>query len=114
PTLRARYPKPAEDDQRWTASDRNLINEIHRGTAPEKGLEAYPAHLHIDLLPIGQKKGWGRKLMHTFWDKLRDLSASAVHLGVSVNNANAVAFYYHIGYHKIEGGEFGLMLGKHL
>ncbi|MGW1607346.1 hypothetical protein ACWCQV_41735, partial [Streptomyces eurythermus] len=29
-------------------------------------LAAYPAHLHIDLLPRWQGRGHGRRLLHTF------------------------------------------------
>ena len=113
PTLRARYPKPTEPNN-WKDGDKWIINLIHEGILPEGAPANYPAHLHIDLLPIGQKGGWGRKLMETFWAQLRKMDVPGVHLGVGKANANAVGFYQHIGYHIVEEGEFGFILGKHL
>lgn len=113
PPLRQRYPKPTDADS-WTASDKWIINQIHEGIPAEDDVTAYPAHLHIDLLPIGQKGGWGRKMMALFWDKLRSLGVPAVHLGVSRANTNAVGFYQHIGYHTVVETSGAFILGKHL
>lgn len=67
--------------------------------APE--LADYPAHLHIDILPSHQGQGFGRRLMHTFWDALRSRGVLAVHLSVSPKNTRALAFYEALGYHPI-------------
>ena len=99
---------------KWKDGDKWIINLIHEGILPEGAPVGYPAHLHIDLLPIGQKGGWGRKLMEQFWGQLRSMGVPAVHLGVGKANANAVGFYQHIGYHIVEEGEFGFVLGKQL
>ncbi|WP_244857566.1 GNAT family N-acetyltransferase [Agromyces archimandritae] len=58
----------------------------------------YPAHLHIDLLPQAQGSGWGRKLIDALADALRERGVPGIHLGVGVNNANAIAFYQHLGF----------------
>lgn len=39
---------------------------------------AYPAHLHIDLLPDWQGKGHGRALMHKLLQALRRKGVPAV------------------------------------
>ncbi|MEM7114158.1 MAG: GNAT family N-acetyltransferase [Chloroflexota bacterium] len=101
PPLRESFPLPAPDDN---SADANIIRLIHRGHDQTNDPAGYPAHLHIDILPVGQKGGWGRRLMETFWTRLLEVGVTAVHLGVSKNNPNAVGFYKHIGYEVV--GEY--------
>src|SRR5262245_27568185 len=54
PVLRARYPLPSPDDR---SQDADLIRYIHAGKWINPDVAAYPAHLHIDLLPIAQGQG---------------------------------------------------------
>ena len=56
-------------------------------------LDKYPAHLHIDILPIVQGMGYGRKLIERFFDQLRSLNVQGVHLVVSKSNKKAIGFY---------------------
>lgn len=114
PRLRERYPMP-KDESRWTPADRQAIGWLHEGHNAEEGLvSSYPAHLHIDILPAGQGAGWGRKLMHTFWDKLRSLGVPAVHLGVSKGNPRAIGFYQHLGFCKVVEADWGIVFGLDL
>ena len=64
----------------------------------EPGLAAYPAHLHIDLLPQAQGRGAGRALMTTFLAALNAAGADAVHLGMGTSNTRARAFYDRLGF----------------
>jgi ribosomal protein S18 acetylase RimI-like enzyme len=75
-------------------------------------LSAYPAHLHIDILPEGQGQGWGRKLIETLTGRMRELGVSAVHLGVAPTNHRAIAFYEAVGFHRVPFGGvvFGMVL----
>ena len=72
---------------------------------PERMLEpavaAYPAHLHIDLLPEWQGRGHGRRLMSAFLDGLRGAGVPSVHLGMLSTNAGARAFYDRLGFHVV-------------
>ena len=111
PTLRERYSLPPAED---ASADAGMIRAIHRGYHPHPEAAAYPAHLHIDLLPIAQGQGWGRKLMETFLDRLRALSVPAVHLGVSARNTRAIAFYERIGFHLIQAYPGWSAYGMHL
>ncbi len=99
PVLRARYPLPPAAD---TSLDAGMIRAIHHGYSPHPDTAAYPAHLHIDLLPLAQGQGQGRKLIETFLDRLRELSVPAVHLGVGARNARAIAFYERLGFQRIQ------------
>ncbi len=111
PALRARYSLPAQEDH---SPDARMIRAIHEGSRPEPELAAYPAHLHIDLLPFAQGQGWGRKLIQTFCGRLRELGVPAVHLGASKNNGRAVAFYDRVGFHRIAEDDGGILFGMHL
>ncbi|MEU1123509.1 GNAT family N-acetyltransferase [Streptomyces sp. NPDC005899] len=65
-------------------------------------LDAYPAHLHIDLLPPWQRRGYGRELMHTFLGALRARGVSAVHLSMLTANTAARAFYDRLGFGELD------------
>jgi len=111
PPLRQKYPLPAPDD---TSKDAAMIRLIHKGYIPSRWATAYPAHLHIDLLPRAQGQGLGRQLMNAFLGRLRELRVPGVHLGVGRRNEGAVAFYERVGFELLEafpwGFEYGLRL----
>ena len=52
--------------------DGTLIYAYSRRAGAEPYAEDYPAHLHIDLLPEVQGQGWGRLLIATLVDALRE------------------------------------------
>lgn len=111
PVLRARYPLPEPQD---TSPDADLIRYIHAGRHAHPDLGAYPAHLHIDLLPTAQGHGLGRKMIDTFLNQLRALNVPAVHLGVSALNLPAIGFYERVGFHKIKAYEGWVAYGMNL
>ncbi|MCB2175403.1 MAG: GNAT family N-acetyltransferase [Actinomycetales bacterium] len=107
PRVAGRYP-PGE---RSTPLETALVAMLHHpehDLLPE--LEAYPAHLHIDLLPSAQGHGWGRRLMATFFAELRDRGVGAVHLSMAADNHRALAFYRHLGLRVLDVGR-GTFLG---
>ncbi len=111
PTLRTRFPMPPEEER---SADAEMIRAIHRGFRTDKNVAAYPAHLHIDILPVGQGQGLGSKLMATFLDRLRQIESPAVHLGVSKRNPRAIRFYEREGFHVIGEYESGIDMGMRL
>ncbi len=111
PVLRERYPLPAPEDDSPNAG---MIRAIHRGYGVDPDVAAYPAHLHIDLLPTAVGKGNGRKMMDRFLCHLHTLGIPAVHLGVAKKNERAVAFYKHLGFHIITEREWGFFMGMAL
>ncbi|MBX4997805.1 GNAT family N-acetyltransferase [Rhizobium lentis] len=64
--------------------------------------DEYPAHLHINILPGRQASGWGRRMINTELQALRDHGVTAVHLGVDPNNERAKGFYRHLGFSEFE------------
>lgn len=94
PSLRTRHPFPqAEDDGR----DARLIRLIHQGYRFEAELEAYPGHLHVDLLPCIQRQRVGSKLIAGFAKILAKRGCPAFHLEVNKANPGACKFYETIG-----------------
>lgn len=111
PVLRERYPLPPEDDRSPNAS---MIRAIHHGAYNDQDAAQYPAHLHIDILPVCQGHGQGRALIMRFVNRLRELGVPGVHLGVGANNPRAIGFYKHVGFHVIREYDWGLLLGMRL
>ncbi|KAK6535697.1 hypothetical protein TWF694_002147 [Orbilia ellipsospora] len=74
-------------------------------------IEEYPAHLHIDILPEFQRKGFGKELMEALWARLRKDDIPGVHLVMEAGNVNAQKFYLAIGYNRfgevVDGGKSG-------
>ena len=112
PGLRAQHPLgtfPAG------SADEQIVRLIHgRERTPRAVVEAYPAHLHIDLLPTAQGGGNGRRLLETLFDALRARGVPGVHLGVSTRNPRAVAFYGHLGFETLDADEHGARLALRL
>lgn len=75
---------------------------------------AYPAHLHIDLLPEAQGGGNGSRLIHTLLGALRSRGVHGVHLGVGKANAGAVGFYRHLGFEVLAEDPNSFTLGMKL
>jgi ribosomal protein S18 acetylase RimI-like enzyme len=111
PVLRERYPLPPPDDD---SPDARIIRLIHNGYRAHPDAAGYPAHLHIDLLPVAQGQGWGRRLMQAFLDQLRELDVPAVHLGVGLANPGAIAFYERVGFDRIRTYDDWIAFGMRL
>lgn len=100
--LRARYPVGCFPEGSADAACVNLIHNPPR--MPAEVIAAYPAHLHIDMVPRLQGRGLGRQLMDALFERVRDAGAGAIHLGCSPDNTNAIAFYQHLGFEDLMGG----------
>ncbi|MFK4105701.1 GNAT family N-acetyltransferase [Streptomyces sp. NPDC019531] len=94
-----RYPElshaPRTPDEEIVA----LLYRPERMLVPQ--VAAYPAHLHIDLIPEWQGRGYGRALMETFLRALHERGVAAVHLSMLSANTPARAFYDRLGFHEI-------------
>jgi ribosomal protein S18 acetylase RimI-like enzyme len=98
PALRARYPDPRLLADTRSDLERLMLTDIHQPFRAEAALvERYPSHLHIDLLPRLQGRGFGRRLIETLLTALRANGSRGVHLHVSLANLRAVGFYRHVG-----------------
>jgi ribosomal protein S18 acetylase RimI-like enzyme len=75
----------------------------------------YPAHLHIDLLPVCQGRGFGTKLIGMLCEHLKGLGLSGLSLGVGADNEGAIRFYERLGFKQLKA-PFGkaIIFGKKL
>lgn len=53
----------------------------------------YPAHLHIDILPVCQGKGTGTALMNELKDHLKEKGVDTLMLSCGMGNERAIRFY---------------------
>jgi ribosomal protein S18 acetylase RimI-like enzyme len=107
PRLRTIYADPRE----VMNPDDRMAHLIHH---PEVTLPrlygAFPAHLHINLLPRMQGQGWGVRMMDTWLACMARLGVRRAHLGVGLRNERAVAFYRKYGFRDIESEDGGKVL----
>ena len=94
PRFAERYGRTADDPaEQWL---RDLGYEPERMLVPQ--VDAYPAHLHIDLLPEAQGSGWGRRLMRELALAAVASGVPGIHLAMSRDNVGAGAFYERLGF----------------
>jgi ribosomal protein S18 acetylase RimI-like enzyme len=111
PRLRKQYPDPASP----ATPDERLMRQIHHPyPAREEIVAAYPSHLHIDLLPQAQGKGYGRSLVETLLEELIAAGSTGVHLGIDLRNEGAQQFYPKLGFSEVFRNESVVMMGRAL
>ncbi|WP_206305483.1 GNAT family N-acetyltransferase [Actinacidiphila soli] len=111
PPLRGRYPEALATDPGDGTLDWQRVAHIHQARPVDEPLyERFPAHLHIDILPRGQRTGLGRRLMTTLLTALRGRGVSGVHLGVGSGNPRAHAFYLAVGFTETSRDDWGAVM----
>ncbi len=91
PELRTRYADPRDVPSEQRTPDQRRAWMIHHpARTPAAIVAAYPAHLHMNLLPRQQRRGVGARLLDRWLDAT---SGRAVHVGVNQANSGAVAFW---------------------
>lgn len=118
PKLVAQFPMPDGDPAGWTRTQK-VHSWYHQPDyfTPEP-YAAYPSHLHIDLLPWAQGRGWGRQMLEELMRRLRERGSPGAHLGVSQLNTPAFGFYERLGFRELvrvgAGADGCCYLGKTL
>lgn len=64
-------------------------------------LKDYPGHLHIDILPSHQRRGFGKKMVDALLASLRDAGCRGLYLGMVAGNADAARFYEREGFYRL-------------
>jgi GNAT superfamily N-acetyltransferase len=118
PNLCAQFPAPTGDPARWTrAQQAHGWYHAPDYFCPEP-YEAYPAHLHIDLLERARGRGHGRRMLGRVMDRLRERGSPGAHLGLSMLNTQAAGFYERLGFRelvRLGAGKDGVIyMGKSL
>ncbi len=113
PPLREQYPLKPGPSSGEASADASVIRLIHSPPRAEDEVVArFPAHLHIDLLPRVHKQGYGRQLIEILLATLSERGAAGVHLGVGLQNVNAIEFYRHLGFETVGAASDELVMGK--
>ena len=104
-------PEPPEPPVTPEENMLSLHHHPERMIVPE--LAGYPAHLHIDLLPEWQGRGFGRGLIGAFLKGVHKAGARRVHLGMVPSSLGARKFYERLGFVEIPLADPGsLYLGR--
>ena len=102
PSLRTLYRDPSNRPRADWSPDELMSYRIHHpGRTPGQILEAYPSHLHINLLPHLRGRGFGRGLMERWLQTVRDMGSCGAHLAVGRANLRAIRFYRASGFREI-------------
>ena len=109
PRLAGRYPPsvPGPPDPPGHPDEEMLALHYRPERLVWPGLDEYPAHLHIDLLPPFQRAGHGRALMETFYAAAASAGAVGVHVTVAKANTRAIGFYRRLGFRPLEVADPG-------
>ncbi|MDA3900010.1 MAG: GNAT family N-acetyltransferase [Spirochaetes bacterium] len=94
-----------------TDFDKFLIDIINQDCEIPGDLIDYPAHLHIDLLPAVQNRGYGKQMMKKFIAAITDKGSKGVHLSVALKNVGAIEFYKKNDFFEIRKDSGALFFG---
>ena len=118
PQLCARFPAPRGDPSQWTRAQHVHHGYHHPDYFCPEPYEAYPSHLHIDLLSRARGIGFGRRMIEQVMLKLRQRGSPGAHLGVSLLNTPAFGFYERLGFRELirvgSGSDGCIYMGKKL
>ncbi len=116
--LCARFPEPRGSPTRWTRTQQVYYWYHHPDYYCPEPYADFPSHLHIDLLPRAQGRGYGRLMMERLMRELRERGSPGVHLGVSALNSGGIGFYQALGFYKLvllgSGNDACVYMGKQL
>ena len=112
--LRKQFP---QNEPFFSEKQTKIINILHDRGYQEfyNGLEwytNYPAHLHINLLPVIQGQGAGSKLIESLFKELKEQNIAGLHLNIRFTNPSALQFYKKMGFIVIKEHDWGYTLGK--
>jgi ribosomal protein S18 acetylase RimI-like enzyme len=103
PRLRRDYADPsAIPSSEWSADQRRAFSIHHPERPPQRVVEAYPAHLHLNLSARLQGRGAGTLLFSEWIARASQQGAKATHVGVNPANARAVRFWSKQGFEPLQ------------
>jgi ribosomal protein S18 acetylase RimI-like enzyme len=98
PDLWKRFPEPRGDRRHCTRLEQVYHAYHHPDYFCPEPYDAYPSHLHIDLLPRAQGRGLGRRMIGQLTTSLREQGSPGAHLALSERNTRAFGFYQRLGF----------------
>ncbi|NMA98041.1 MAG: GNAT family N-acetyltransferase [Phyllobacteriaceae bacterium] len=98
PDLRLFY----ADSEDMTEADKARIATINApSNAPSDLTIAYPAHIHMNLLPRLRGQRVGTNLLKMWVDQARKAGVRGIHLGANVTNEGGIAFWSKSGFNEL-------------
>ena len=101
PRLCEDFPRPRGDAADWTRAQAVHFCYHQPDYFCPEPYEAYPSHMHIDLLERARGQGIGRRMMERLMRELGQRGSPGAHLCVSAINAPALGFYRQLGFHEL-------------
>ncbi|MES1990232.1 MAG: GNAT family N-acetyltransferase [Pseudomonadota bacterium] len=99
PLLRKNYADPSDIPfNEWNADQLRAFLIHYPFKVPQRIVDTYPSHLHINLLPRLQGKGVGVQLIDRWLQQMDMAGSRGVHLGVAPTNERALYFYRNYGF----------------
>jgi GNAT superfamily N-acetyltransferase len=103
PRLRTQYPDPGDDAAQPMTQDQRRAATIHRPTrTPISVSTRFPAHLHLNLLPMSQGQGLGKRLYEAW---RTEKNAGPLHVAVNRANEKALGFWTKLGFAGLTGAD---------
>jgi GNAT superfamily N-acetyltransferase len=99
PALRQQYADPLGPPESWNADQRRCFMIHHPSRTPGAVAAAFPAHVHMNLLPRRQGQGVGPTLLQ-HW--LAAVSVGRIHVGINGQNVGAVRFWQRHGFDRLD------------
>ncbi|PIE10574.1 MAG: GNAT family N-acetyltransferase [Rhodobacterales bacterium] len=102
PGLRKAYPKPRMSLRSTWSADERRSHMIHTPeSAPKSVVQTYPAHMHMNLLPHVQGRGFGREMFKHWVQQASRFDVDAIHIGVNAGNVGALRFWESNGFRRL-------------
>jgi len=101
PALRARYEEPQGDLAGWNADERRIHTIHHPEPAFAPRVAAFPAHIHMNLLPRLQGQGLGTRLLDLWISTAREAGVKGVYLGANAENVSGQRFWASRGFERL-------------
>lgn len=111
PDLCQRFAAPSGEPDAWNRLESVYHVYHHPDYFCPEPYASFPSHLHIDLLPQVQGKGWGRQMMEKTLRHLREQGSPGVHLGMSDRNQAAYGFYQALGFEELVRHDGAIYMG---
>ncbi len=98
-------------DRRFFAFVFRYLRSMWRGEFPDEPADAFPAHLHMNVVDGCRNAGIGSKLLAEYLEYLRKNGVRGLHLGTTSYNKLAVPFYGKWGFRLVSRHPFTMYDG---
>jgi GNAT superfamily N-acetyltransferase len=103
PDLRRRYTDPSGTPFRtWSADQLRAFIIHHPQPPPAEMVRAFPAHIHLNLLPRLQGQGVGSRLLAAWLAAAEGRGVGPAHVGVNHTNARGLRFWATQGFERLD------------